>query len=239
MKKSYRIVFLFLCFAFLPFIASAQVGKALHDFKIGVNGGVNLNKMSFQPEIKQTYLVGQSFGLSARYIHEKYFALICGIQGEINYTKRGWSEAFTNEGDDRGYQHTMTYVEVPFLAHLALAFNKDSGSRFFFNAGPQVAFLLDEKSKFSGTWTADQITAREDPDNYISNQYKTTADNDFDYGIVGGAGVDIATSIGRFCIEGRYYYALSDIYSNAKKNYFDRSAHTDIVFKLTYFFSLF
>ncbi|MFA6832376.1 MAG: porin family protein [Bacteroidaceae bacterium] len=239
MKKIYTLIFLFLCLTFSSFSAFGQVGKALNDFKLGVNGGINLNKMSFQPEIKQSYLMGESYGISARYIHEKYFALICGIQGEINYTQRGWSEAFSDEGDSRGYKHTMTYVEIPFLAHLALAFNKDSGSRFFINAGPQVAFLLDEKSTFSGTWTEEQITAREDPDNYISNQYRTTADNDFDYGIVGGVGVDIATGIGRFCIEGRYYYSLSDIYSNAKKNYFDRSAHTDILFKLTYFFSLF
>lgn len=239
MKKLYTIIFLFVCLVSIPFSASAQVGKILKDFKIGVNGGVNLNKVSFQPETKQSYLMGRSYGISARYIHEKYFALICGIQGEVNYTQRGWSESFSDDGDDRGYEHTMTYLEIPFLAHLALAFNKDSGSRFFINAGPQIAFLLDEKSTFSGTWTDEQVTAREDPNNYISNRYKPTADNDFDYGIVGGVGVDVATGIGRFCIEGRYYYALSDIYSNAKKNYFDRSAHTDIVFKLTYFFSLF
>ena len=63
-------------------------------------------------------------------------------------------------------------------------------------------------------------------------------ENKFDYGITGGAGLELRTNIGNFLVEGRYYYALSDFYKNTKKDYFARSAHSTIVVKMTYLFDL-
>lgn len=63
-------------------------------------------------------------------------------------------------------------------------------------------------------------------------------ENKFDYGITGGAGLELRTKAGNFLIEGRYYYALSDFYKSTKKDYFSRSAHGTIVAKITYLFDL-
>ena len=62
--------------------------------------------------------------------------------------------------------------------------------------------------------------------------------NKFDYGITGGAGLELRTKAGNFLVEGRYYYALSDFYKSTKKDYFSRSAHGTIVAKITYLFDL-
>lgn len=51
--------------------------------------------------------MGITGGLTARYISEKYFAMICGVQVELNYAQRGWDEKFDQPGDDRAYSREM------------------------------------------------------------------------------------------------------------------------------------
>ena len=37
--------------------ATAQIGEARSNFSVGINGGVNLNSVSFTPTIKQNSLI--------------------------------------------------------------------------------------------------------------------------------------------------------------------------------------
>lgn len=60
----------------------------------------------------------------------------------------------------------------------------------------------------------------------------------FDWGLCGGPGLEIRTGAGSFLLEGRYYYALGDIYGNQKKDPFPKSASQVISVKLTYLFPL-
>lgn len=112
--------------------AKAQIGEQRHNFAIGINGGANYSTVSFQPTIKQNGLLGITGGVTARYISEKYFAMICGAQLELNFSQRGWDEKFDPEqgfSSEDSYVRTMNYLEIPFLAHLA--FGKDKGVQFF------------------------------------------------------------------------------------------------------------
>lgn len=207
--------------------ASAQLGEQRNNLAIGFNAGANYNNVSFQPTIKQNGLLGITGGLTARYISEKYFAMICGAQVELNYSQRGWDEKLEEIGDDRKYSREMTYVEIPFLAHLA--FGRDRGAQFFINLGPQIGFMLSDNELREGTWTEKQLEQQ---------QYGKRVENKFDYGIVGGGGLEIRTKAGNFLLEGRYYFGLADFYNNTKKDYFARSAHTTISARITYLFDL-
>lgn len=209
----------------------AQLQDERHNFAVGINGGVNLSNVSFEPRIKQGKLIGPSVGLTARYISEKYFKMICGIQAEINYSQRGWKERI-EDGSGDTYKRTMSYIEIPLLAHLAFGKGQGNGARFFINLGPQIAFLIGEKEAQSSSWHPEQRP------NGITEQYGKLADNKFDYGIVGGGGVEIRTGIGHFLLEGRYYFGLSDFYNSTKKDFFSRSAHSYIGGRLTYLFDL-
>ena len=91
-------------------------------------------------------------------------------------------------------------------------------------------FLLGENEKTSASWHPDMRPVRE--------QYGKMAENKLDYGIVGGGGLEVRTGIGHFILEARYYFGLSDIYHNAKKDYFSRSAHSYIGGRLTYLFDI-
>ena len=171
--------------------------------------------------------MGITGGLTARYISEKYFSMICGAQIELNFSQHGWDE-FYQDYPELQYTRKMNYIEIPFLAHLA--FGKDRGLQFFVHAGPQIGFFLSDSYTIGGDW-----------DNYTGitvEQHDKAVDNKFDYGITGGAGVELRTKIGHFLVEGRYYYALSDFYSSTKKDYFSRSAHGVITAKITYLFDL-
>lgn len=211
--------------------AHAQVGEQRHNFAVGVNGGINLNSVSFSPTVKQKNLMGIDGGVTARYISEKYFSMICGAQVEINFSQRGWDE-FYQDYPTLSYTRTMNYVEIPFLAHLA--FGKDRGLQFFIHAGPQIGFLISDSEKIDGDW--EKTLA--DGANIVTEQHGKSIDNKFDYGIAGGAGIELRTKAGNFLVEGRYYYGLSDFYNSTKKDYFSRSAHGVITAKITYLFDL-
>ena len=202
----------------LVFPATAQIGEPRSNFSVGVNGGVNLNSASFTPTIKQNSLMGITGGLTARYISEKYFAMICGAQVELNISQRGWDELFEMEDENgqtikvpgKTYTRKMTYVDIPFLAHLA--FGRERGLQFFVHAGPQIGFLIGESETIEGIDM-----------NTLSNTqkaiYGVKIQNKFDYGITGGGGVELRTKkAGSFLVEGRYYFALSDFYSTTKKD---------------------
>ena len=206
----------------------AQLGEERRNLAIGVNGGINMSQVSFEPSIKQKSLNGKSFGLTARYMSEKYFKMMCGIQAEINYSQRGWNENI-EDGSDNTYSRTMNYLEIPLLAHLA--FGKDAidrGVQFFINAGPQIGFLLSETEEMGGNW---DTSARP---NGVVQQYGKMVENKFDYGILAGLGLELSTKVGHFILEGRYYYGLSDFWNSTKKDEFARSGHSYLGVKLTY-----
>ena len=216
---------------------SAQVGELHNDFVVGVNGGYVLNKMTFSPTIKQTFHGGMTFGITARYTCEKYFSSYCALQAELNYAQLGWKELIETSTDT--YQRTINYVQLPFLARLAWGKEK-RGAMGYFLVGPQVGFYLNDHDK-RGTsdgsegWTT--LTLLKRP-NHVVQQYDLPVQNNFEYGITGGAGVEVNSAIGHFLLEGRYYYGLSDIFHNSKKDKFGKSSHGAIIAKASYLFDI-
>lgn len=225
MNYKHIIIFLLLCVS-IP--AAAQLGEERRNWAVGINGGVNFNNISFIPKIKQNMPMGITGGVTARYISEKYFAMICGIQAELNYSQRGWEEKI--EDNTNTYSRTMNYLELPILAHLA--FGKDRGAQFFLNLGPQLGFMICEKENKSSDW--DTSTRP----NGVEQQYGLMTQKRFDYGIVGGGGLEIRTGAGNFLLEGRYYFGLADFFNSTKKDPFEKSAHTTISARLTYLFDI-
>ena len=205
--------------------ATAQIGEPRQNFSFGFNGGVNLNSASFTPKIKQNSLMGITGGLTARYISEKYFAMICGAQVELNISQRGWDELFEVPGENG------EPVEDPTRKY-HLGFGNEKGLQFFINAGPQIGLLIGESESMENI----DMNALTDTQKAV---YGDKIQNKFDYGIAGGGGIEFRTKkAGSFLLEGRYYFALSDFYSTTKKDYFSRAAHGTITVKLTYLFDL-
>ncbi|MDO4165000.1 MAG: porin family protein, partial [Bacteroides sp.] len=177
----------------------AQIGEQRYNLAVGFSGGVNMNSVSFSPTVRQKNLMGINGGLTARYISEKYFGMICGAQIEVNFSQRGWDEYY-EDYPELQYTRKMNYVEIPLLAHLA--FGKDRGLQLFIHAGPQIGFCLGDSYTTSGEdeWGSSGFNV---------DQHDQAVQNKFDYGIAGGLGFELRTKAGNFLVEGRYYYGLS------------------------------
>ena len=213
--------------------AYSQVGEPRNDLSFGVNGGVALNKISFNPSIKQQYHEGITLGITTRYTCEKYFNMLCALQGEINFTQMGWKEDIETSTDT--YSRTINYVQVPLLAHLG--FGKERGGvKGFLVLGPQIGYYISDKEKKSGEWSERTLSLRP---NLVTAQYNLAIQKKFEYGLTGGAGMDISTRSGHhFILEGRYFFALSDVFNNSKKDTFGRSANGAIIAKVSYLFDV-
>ena len=224
-----RLILPLLCIL-LGTASFAQVGELRSNLAVGFNGGYNLSKVDFSPTIKQNLHPGLTGGLTLRYTTEKYFSLICAAQLEVNFAQRGWDEMI-DDGSNNTYSRTTNYVEIPFLAHIGWG-KEERGLQFFINAGPQLGFYLSDSEHYGFTeeypW---DISKR--PNNIIE-QYGREIENTLEYGIAGGAGLELKTGIGNFIIEGRYFFGLSDMFGNSKADPFGRSANTTITGKISY-----
>lgn len=229
----------------MPLSTKAQIGEHRNTFSVGVNGGYNLTNIRFTPKVVQSMKGGINGGVTARYTVEKYFSMIASIQAEINYSQLGWKEdikdvnnsAVINSvtGQPETYERTINYIQIPFFAHLAWG-RENKGINFFVNAGPQLGIYLSESTKSSFNWADRNMTDRS---NTIVAQDTMSVENEFDYGIAAGLGVEWATAkAGRFTLEARYYYGLGNIYGDSKRDYFGSSNFGTITIKLGWLFDI-
>lgn len=232
----------YICFCLLVLLTipatlrvGAQVGEARRAIAIGVNGGLSLNTISFDPSIKQKMHMGPTFGLTVRMSSEKYLSALCALQIEINYARLGWKEDIYDSNDEPlpdTYQRNQDYIQIPFMARLAWG-KERRGVMFYFMAGPQIGYCIGESSSRSDVWTTTSTGEPDRPNNQYA-QYDMPIEHKFDYGITGALGLELNTKIGHFTLDGRYYYGLSDIYGNSKSDVFARSNHGTISVRLSY-----
>ena len=229
----------------LPLTVQAQIGEHRNTLSVGVNGGYNLTSIRFTPKVVQSMKGGINGGLTVRYTVEKYFSTIASIQAEINYSQLGWKENIQDVNDNavinattglaEQYERTINYVQIPFMAHLAWG-RENKGINFFVNAGPQLGIYRSESTKTNFDWANRNMTDRA---NTIVAQDTMKVENKFDYGIAAGAGIEWAIpKVGRFTLEGRYYYGLGNIYGDSKRDYFASSNFGTITIKLGYLFDI-
>lgn len=233
MTRIIRSIIFLIC-ALISIPLQAQIGEARRGIAIGFSGGLTMNKIGFDPTIKQSWHMGPTFGVTARFISEKYFKSICALQLEVNYSSLGWRENILNAQSQPlpdSYQRDQHYIQIPILARMGWG-REYNGFMGYVVAGPQVGFCIGENTAQSDF----TLNGEGHPDrpNDMYAQYGMPIERKFDYGITAGLGVEWSTPIGHFLIEGRYYYGLSDLYGNSKKDVFSRSNNGAIVTKLTY-----
>lgn len=224
----------------------AQVGEYRNDLAVGVSAGYMLSSVGFVPEVPQKQLGGMTGGVTFRYTCEKYFKSVCAIVAEVNIAQTGWVEKIESmEGqplyyaDDPDnalhYERKITYLQIPLMARLGWG-RERKGVQGFFQIGPQIGFFLKEKTN---TNIVPGIAPTEPRASAVVAQETMPVEKKFDYGIVGGAGIEFSMpKVGHFLLEGRYYYGLGNIYGNTKSDYFGKSNFGQIVIKATYLFDL-
>lgn len=166
----------------------------------GITGGMTGSMVFFKPAVDQTYLTGKNAGIVFRHNSEKNL----GVQAELNYAERGWLES---DGSSELYARRLQYAEIPFLTHIYMG----KQTRFYINFGPKIAYLIGEE-EISNSFT-----------NSTAVQHTTEIQNKFEYGLTAGFGLLTKFKKQVIQLDLRGAYSLSDIYSNAKRDYFDNS----------------
>lgn len=217
------------------------------EWNIGVGFGPTISSLSIIPTKQSLSLKSNSIpqfhgGVSVRYISERYLGFIA----ELNFSQQGWEQNFENltnvsVANEFVYKQKLNYIELPLLTHIYFGNKRFRG---FVNLGPKVGYMLSETTEMSETlksWLVGDFSSEPTPDptKYTLAHYNKKADKKFDYGLMGGLGVELRTGIGNFSLEGRYYMGLADIYNNRKSDDFYRSAHRIISARLTYYIKAF
>jgi len=164
---------------------------------VGATFGASESMVMFKPTVAQGFLQGYNGGLVFRYVADKNI----GFQAELNLSQRGWAEKTGL------YTRQLNYIELPFLTHFYFGNN----SRFFFNIGPKICYLISEKDLINTTTASTEV------------QHITKIQNPFDYGVSVGFGYLINIKGNIIQLDTRANYSLSDVFSNDTRDYFDTS----------------
>lgn len=206
----------------LPLTAANAQTRFPKERSIGFTGGMVMSKMTFRQEtIPQDNRMGPTFGFVYRYIEEKYF----GIQAELLLTQRGWKDRL-EDYPDLHFERSMTYIELPVMSHIFFGNNRVRG---FVNLGPKLGYFISDKKKTNITPPVDGLT---------TDHQTLPVSNRFDYGIVGGGGIELRFGVNSLLLEGRYYFGLGDIFPNEKKDVFETSSNQHIGITASWLFHL-
>lgn len=148
------------------------------NMNIGIKGGLNLYNIDNDNSSEYDTKIGFHAGLLAHIHLSRQFA----VQPELVYSAQG--AKYTVGGVES--KLNLGYINVPVL----LQYMFDNGFRL--QAGPQLGFMLNAKTKIGDTKTD------------VKDQFKTV-----ELGLAAGVGY-VHTASG-FGIDARYNYGLSDI----------------------------
>jgi hypothetical protein len=190
MKKIY-VAALVLCVLSVSGLRAQEQKTALEGSlspKFGVKAGVNLANLYVDNVEDENMKLGLNAGIYAKIPLTRGLS----IQPELLYSSKGAKLSYNNLLQGKGeYRFNLNYVELPVMAVVNIA------SKLNLQAGGYVSYLASANIKDmddNGT-VADVTTLK--ADNF----------NRFDYGLVGGIGVDVQN----FTIGARYNYGLREV----------------------------
>ena len=174
---------------------------SLGQLSIGLHGGSNFSKMDFtnnqelrfaKIDNKQGFIGGVVFN----FLGDKH----AGVQAEINYSQKGWILNDTTSGNDIDNINQIDYIDVPILTHVNVGGGKFRG---IFHIGPYIGYALSRKVKIK-----DNNTGAEESFDY---QFSKSKDNQFDFGLIAGGGIEYKLPVGKIALEARYTFGFGDI----------------------------
>ena len=190
--KRKLLIFLFLIWS--PVITKAQLS-------IGFQGGNNLSKMDFTNNQEYTYTeINNQLGFIGGFVLQFLGENHAGVQAEFNYSQRGWIENDTTGINYLKYKNKMDYLEMSILSHINIGGGKLRG---LFNIGPYVGYALNRSITTENVDTGTSET--------VEYAFESKKDNQFDFGLMVGAGMEYRFNFGKIAAEARYTVGLGDI----------------------------
>jgi hypothetical protein len=191
-----------------------KIKKSFNDRKhsyIGIRGGYNLANLEGINEIFASSGIGTGGpkdlpGYMGGLVFNIGLSKAISIQPEILYSQQGFN--FADGPIFIKLQEEI--VNAPLLLKVAVGSPR---IKLFVNAGPYIGYRIGRKS--ISNFTGSIVTEKEDFDTDNSDGEK---DNIFDFGAIGGAGLQFNIGGPIITLEGRYQYGMADpiLYKDGK-----------------------
>lgn len=222
--------FIIFLLSFFALVSTAQAQTHFDSrIDIGARGGVTFSNVMFKPTITSKFGMGYTGGVMFRYTEENHFGLIA----EVNLVQRGWAEKF--EDLPYNYQRTLNYVEIPIMSHIYFG----KRGKFFFNAGPEIAYYLGDKIKTNfDIYNTGSLEGFHDKNRRVE-QLTMDVSQKLDFGIVAGLGGEF--SINRrnsVAVEARLYYGIGNVMPSGRQDTFSVSNQLSIGVTAGYWFRM-
>ncbi len=184
----------------LPSMAHAQ-------WRVGVTAGADCNHYSidthYQDDVTYKDRWGMTVGLAGQYDVTEWL----GVRAELNWTQKNYRRK-RNIIEAQNYKVVNNYLQLPVMASFSFGGEKFRG---FCNLGVYGGYWMN--GRIEGT-DLNKMTVKVFD---FSQKYEFNSDRDrrFEFGYVGGVGVEYS-----FCnrwaaqIEARYYYAATSNYKS-------------------------
>jgi len=164
---------------------------------VGVKGGYNFSQMLPDPNIDQ----GLRQGIAGGIVFKEITKPNVGLQAEIMFTQKGWTEEFRlpigGIAEIRTAAFRYNYIEVPIMTNIRLGKRR---FQYFLNIGPHFSYLLGTDS-----------TINKLPEDEVSFRYNEATVVRFEYGASVGVGIAAKIGNGLLQIDGRASYGLNNI----------------------------
>jgi hypothetical protein len=187
---------------------------------LGFQYGTNWNEVRFSPQINQDYLQGQRLAAILRHTSEKHL----GIQLELAYDQRGWSESIDSLSTN--YTREISYIELAAFTHISIG---AGAVRPLILLGSYLSYPLQEIESIPADWDSSRAL-----------YYGQPLPERLQYGLAGGLGVELVLEKISFQIDGRYRSALGGIFATGDELVnFTFSNQTGLTAQLTLSYHLF
>ncbi len=180
------------------------------ELAIGLRGGYQFSRVNYNVAIVQGIQEGFSGGLILQYLSQRQL----GIQLEVNYSQRGLLASTSAYRVSR----QQDYLEIPFMTHFALG---KKSFRVVLNLGSYLSFLLRETTESLGS---------------TPSYYLLDLGQRWTFGLTGGLGLALRSSIGVFQVEGKGAVGLTDLFNPAADEVFSRSPEQFFGWQVAYLY---
>lgn len=211
MKTSFSLVCSLLLFSQFAFAQSEFNPQT----SVGIKGGTSFSTYTFTPARSQNVTMGYTGGLVLKHISQPNL----GVQLELNYVQRGWTEKFAST---QTYRRSLDFIEVPFMTHVVIG---KKNTALMANFGPSLAFLVSNSDSLQSVNDMEEI-----------GYYQKEIENPIQFGLALGFGVLQKTSLGVFQLEGRLTQSLSNVITT--KQGLSSAKNTNLTVSVSYLINL-
>jgi hypothetical protein len=177
-------------------------GKSVQaQFQLGAKAGFTSSNLILSElqvtlinaDILQKNNLGTTFGIVGKYVGRKH----SGIQVELNYTQRGWTQIFTDSPEE--FSTDLNYLDLAVLSHFYIGRGR---LKPIVLLGSEINYFLSASEKSFNPEIEDEIT------------YRATDENirKILFGISVGGGASYDVPFGQFQFDIRFSVGFSNVF---------------------------